>query len=147
MPICSLVMGGSFELKREWAKSLMMRMGLSKRMATTQSSLSKLDFDEVREVYLNDVLSIMVMEDIPIPLLKNWDQTGTHFVPTSQWTMDFKGTRQVQIAGLSDELQMTLVHAGTATGEFLPPQLIYSGKTEKSLPKDVKFPSDWHLTT
>ena len=42
---------------------------------------------------------------------------------------------------------MTLVLAGTATGEFLPPQLIYSGKTEKSLPKDVKFPSDWHLTT
>lgn len=42
---------------------------------------------------------------------------------------------------------MTLVLAGTATGEFLPPELIYSGKTEKSLPKDVEFPSDWHLTT
>ena len=39
--------GGSIELKREWAKSLMMRMGLSKRKATTQSSLSKFDFDEV----------------------------------------------------------------------------------------------------
>ena len=83
---------GSVELKREWAKSLMMGMGLSKCKVTTQSSLSKFDYDEVQEVYLNDVLSRMVMEDIPIPLLINWDQTGTHFVPTSQWTMDFKGT-------------------------------------------------------
>ncbi len=37
--------------------------------------------------------------------------------------------------------------AGTASGEFVPPQLIYSGLTSKSLPKNVKFPSDWHLTT
>ena len=50
-------------------------------------------------------------------------------------------------AGLNDKRQMTMVLAGTASGEFLPPQLIYSGLTSKSLPKNVKFPSDWHLTT
>ena len=30
-------------------------------------------------------------------------------------------------------------------GHFLPPQLIYKGKTPKSLPS-VEFPSDWHVT-
>ena len=58
--------------------------------------------------------------------------------------MDVKGAHR---AGLNDKRQMTMVLAGTASGEFLPPQLIYSGLTSKSLPKNVKFPSDWHLTT
>ena len=42
---------------------------------------------------------------------------------------------------------MTVVLAGTASGDFLPPQLISSGHTLKSLPKNVNFPSDWHLAT
>ena len=31
------------------------------------------------------------------------------------------------------------------SGNFLPPQVIYSGKTPKCLPS-VKFPSDWSVT-
>ena len=31
------------------------------------------------------------------------------------------------------------------TGEFLPPQLIYQGKTSRCLPS-VEFPDDWHIT-
>ena len=31
-------------------------------------------------------------------------------------------------------------------GEFLPPQLIYKGKTKASLPSSVKFPEGWDLT-
>ena len=58
----------------------MKRMGLSKRKATTKSSLSKHNFVEVREVFLNDVASVVVMEDIPLSLIINWDQTGIHFV-------------------------------------------------------------------
>ena len=30
---------------------------------------------------------------------------------------------------------------------FLAPQLIYSGSTSKSLPRNVIFPSEWHVTT
>ena len=30
------------------------------------------------------------------------------------------------------------------TGDFLPPQLIYQGETQCSLPKN--FPADWHVT-
>ena len=92
---------------------LMQRMGLSKRKATTKSPLSKYDFEEVREIFLNDVSSVVLMEDIPLSLIINWDQTGV--VPVSQWTMEVKGARQVEIAGLSDKRQMTMVLAGTAS--------------------------------
>ena len=61
--------------------------------------------------------------------------------------MDVKGSRRVEIAGLNDKQQMTAIFAGTASGTFLLPQLIYSGSTEKSLPRNVQFPSDWDVTT
>ena len=33
----------------------------------------------------------------------------------------------------------------TMTGDFLPPQIIYQGKTKRCLPT-VDFPSDWDIT-
>ena len=61
--------------------------------------------------------------------------------------MEVEDARHVEIAGLNDKHQMTVVLPGTASEEFLPPQLIYPGLTSKSLPRNVKFPSDWNLTT
>lgn len=42
---------------------------------------------------------------------------------------------------------MTVVLAGTASGDFLPAQLIYSGTTMKCLPRSVRFPGEWHITS
>ena len=55
------------------------------------------------------------------------------------------GSQRVEIAGIDDKRQITAVFGGTSTGEFLPIQLIYKGKTRKSLPSN-NFPSDWHVT-
>lgn len=63
--------GGSLSLRKNWAKSIMRRMGLSKRKATTKSTLSQYDFDKVRDIYLNDIASVAVMEDIPLSLIIN----------------------------------------------------------------------------
>ena len=60
--------------------------------------------------------------------------------------MEVKGAHRVEIAGLNDKHQMTMVLAGTASRDFLPLQLIYSGSTAKSLPQNVTFSCDWHLT-
>ena len=76
---------GPIELTRDWAKSVMKQMGLTKRKATTKSTLSQ----------YNDVSSIAVMEEIPQPLIINWDQTGTHFVPVSERTMEVKGSERI----------------------------------------------------
>ena len=62
-------------------------MGLSNHKATTKSSLSKQYFDDVCKLFLNDVLSVVVMEDILPSLIINWDQTGTisSQLPSGQW--------------------------------------------------------------
>ncbi len=56
-----------------------------------------------------------------------------------------EGSSRVEIVGLGDKRQITAVLACTLSGKFLPPQLIYSGKTCRYLPT-VSFPKAWHVT-
>ena len=59
--------------------------------------------------------------------------------------MEKEGSKRVQVIGADDKRQITAVFAGTVTGEFLPPQLIYQGTTTRCL-LSIKFPADWHIT-
>ena len=65
-------------------------------------------------------------------MIFNWDQTGLNLVPVSSWTMASKGSKRVEIQGLTDKQQITGVFCGTLLGEFLPLQLIYAGKLSPS---------------
>lgn len=55
------------------------------------------------------------------------------------------GAKRVDVAGLDDKRQITAVFGCTLTGDFLPPQLIYQGKTTVYHP-NTTFPEDWHIT-
>jgi hypothetical protein len=72
-------------------------------------------------------------------LVLNWDHTGIKYVPVGNWT---KGS---DIVGMHDKRQITAVFGCTMEGEFLPPQIIYGGKTVRCLPL-VKFPDSWDIT-
>ena len=81
------------------------------------------------------------MEDIPFDFIVNWDQTGV----LGSWTMEKEGSKRVEIAGVDDKRKITTVFAGSLAGDFLPPQLIYKGTTQRCLPT-IQFPPDWHVT-
>ena len=66
-------------------------------------------------------------------------------MPVSSWTMAAERSKQVEITGITDKRQSMAVFANTMSGNFLPLQIMYSGKTARSLPS-VKFPCDWHVT-
>ena len=137
--------GGHIALTKHWAKYLLQRMGFVKRRSSTKAKVSVSDFEKLKAQFAFDVEAVTEMEEIPGNLVINWDQTGIHYVPVSSWTMAKEGSKRVEIMGVDDKRQITAVFGGTATGDFLPPQLIYKGKTSKSLPS-VAFPSDWHIT-
>ena len=59
--------------------------------------------------------------------------------------MEQKGSKRVELAGLNDKRQITVVFCASLTSEFLPVQVIYLGKTTASLPRYV-FPDDWDIT-
>ena len=63
----------------------------------------------------------------------------------SSWTLAKEGSKQVAIAGIGDKWQFTVVFASTMSGDFLPPQVIYAGKTQRCVPS-FDFHSDWHVT-
>ena len=87
----------------------------------------------------------MDLEDTPHELILNWDQTVINYVPVSNWTMAKQGSKKVKIAEVDDKWQISVVLAGSLTGELLPLQLVYQGKTKQCFPQ-VKFPDDWLIS-
>ena len=136
--------GGPIDISKEWAKRLLRRMGLVKRQGTTKSKVNPTDFQMLKKQYLSDIRTKVYMEDIPVDLIINWDHTSLKYVPVSNWTMEHKGAKRVEIAGCNDKQQMTALFTCTLNGKFLPPQVIYAGKTPACLPK-VKFPDGWNV--
>ena len=61
------------------------------------------------------------MEDIPPEMIFNLDHTAISIVPGSSWTMELKGSKRVEIVGISDKRQITDIFCGTLAGGFLPP--------------------------
>lgn len=63
------------------------------------------------------------------------DQTGVHLVPSASWTYEKVGSSSVAIVGADDKRQITACVAATLDGILLPLQLIFQGKTDRSLPR------------
>ena len=136
--------GGPIELKKNWAKSILHRMGFVKRRRNTKAKVAVEQFEALKTQYLFDIKATVEMMEIPPELVINWNHTGIKIVPVSSWTMEKKGAKRVDIAGVDDKRQITAVFAATAVGDFLPVQLIYQGKTSASLPA-FTFPDDWSV--
>ena len=120
--------GGPVVLGKKWADSLLGRMGLVKRKATKAARKIPDDFADVKLAFLQRVASTVKETNIPFELIINWDQTGSKFVPASQWTLADEGAKQVDVVGVEDKREMTVLLAITLAGQLLPPQLL-SGAT------------------
>ena len=103
------------------------------------------DFERRKAEFLEQVRTTVVMEEIPPELILNWDQTGLGTVPASNWTLEQKGTKRVELIGITDKLQITVVFCGSLSGDFLPLQVTYQGKTSRCHPH-YQFQPDWHIT-
>jgi len=59
--------------------------------------------------------------------------------------MEVEGSKRVDLVGKDDKRLITACFAGTMEGDYLPPQLVYEGKTSCCLPQ-VDFSDGWHVT-
>ena len=131
-------------LTKAWAKYLLRRMNFVKWKATTKAKVNVEHFEEVRQEFLLEIRNVVIMDEIPLDLVINFDQTGINYIPVSSWTMEVEGAKRVEVAGKDDKRQITAVFAGSMTGDFLPPQLVFKGKTERCLPQ-YQFPESWDI--
>ena len=101
--------------------------------------------EEVRTQFHNDIASTVVKYNILDELILNIDQTLSKFVPTENVTMAETGSKHVSRKGGNDKRGITVTLPETITGKILPFQLIYTGKTARSLPS-VEFPNGFCLS-
>ena len=118
------------------------RMGFVKRRASTKAKVSVEDFEKKKKQFLLDIKATVTLEDIPLDLIINWDQTGMHYVPVSSWTMAKERSKRVGICAIDNKRQLT---GCSMTGDFLILQLAYQGRTDKCHPF-FQFPSHWDIT-
>ena len=60
-------------------------------------------FQELKEVFLVDIVAEVIMNDIPDELIFNWDQTGLSIIPTGEWTMEKRGEKVIKISHSDDK--------------------------------------------
>ena len=142
----SLLAGdGKVKLTKDWAKYLLNKMGFVKRKATTKAKVDVKEFEEIKKLFLLDVKNVAQMDEIIEDMIVNWDQTGVNYVPISSWTMEVEGSKRIELIGKDDKRQLTVLFAGLLSGDLLPIQIVYQGKSSTCLPK-FNFPDTWHVT-
>ena len=105
--------GGGISLTKDWAKSLLHRMGMVKRRAITKAKVSVDEFEKLKADFFLDIKNVVYMDEIPPALIINWDQTGINYVPVGSWTTEVEGTKRVEIIRKDDnanELNIFLYH-------------------------------------
>lgn len=80
------------------------------------------------------IAATMEMHKVHPALVINMDQTGVHLVPSSSWTYEKKNSSSVAVVGADDKRQITVCLASSLNGDLLPLQLVFQGKTPRSLP-------------
>ena len=126
----SLTHLANFDMPRSWVHSIYKRMGYKARAGTTSRPPVPLGlFSESRFEYLSSILETVEQYAIPPQLIFNADQTSCSYVSVGKMTMAKKGDKSIPIKGLTDKRNITLTFVVSFTGEFLPMQIIDSGKT------------------
>ena len=114
-------------------------MNLVKRRGTQTARKLPEDFEKLKSEYLDKIAKCVKEYNIPHELIINFDQTGLKMVPTSEWTLQEKGSKDCSIVALDDKREITGVVGISLTGSLLPFQLIYKGTTDRCHPS-YKFP-------
>uniref|UniRef100_A0A1X7SRZ0 Uncharacterized protein n=1 Tax=Amphimedon queenslandica TaxID=400682 RepID=A0A1X7SRZ0_AMPQE len=67
--------GGPIVITTGWAKSVLYRLNFLKRRGSSAAKITFSNF-ELKQQYLFDFKSVVVMDEIPQKLIFNWDHTG-----------------------------------------------------------------------
>ena len=131
--------GGNLVFTDKWARGVLEKLTWSKRKGTTGKVA------EEKFTFQRNISALVSEHDIPPSLIINIDQIPLSYVNTGKYTFTFTGAKNIPIKRVDDTRQITATLAVSCTGEFLSIQLIYTGKTERSLSK-YSFPPSFSVT-
>ena len=144
--------GGTLSLNKDWARQILYRMEtrgekLVRRMGTTAKiPVAPGILREVKLDYQRKYQMLQIHHSIPKELSINFDKIPLPYVCATKHTFEKQGSKQVPLVGKGKTKQITGTFAISQSGEFLPKQLIYEGKTTRCLPKNLIFPKGFNIT-
>jgi hypothetical protein len=93
------------------------------------------DFEELKQDYIRIGSIILNDHSIPPQLVYGLDETSVQFVSQKSRTKCRKGEKKVRVAGIGeDKACITVPLCIKESGEVLPPQYIFTGKTNRCHP-------------
>ena len=118
------------------AKSFSFASVLLERFATTgKVEIPEGVKREAELLYITDIVNLIETHNIPESMVLNLDQMPLKYVPCGNTTLAQKSSSTVPIRGVSDKRMTTGTFTISLDGKVLPMQLIYGGKTDRSIPK------------
>ncbi len=120
------------ELTVHWARALLKKMKWTKRKVTTDR---KLTLEELSAAANEAKILVEEMDGYHPDLVLEMDETLAPWAPMDDSTYAPKGESKVSIQGHNDKRGNTATITITRSGKLLPLQLIWSGKTKRSIPK------------
>lgn len=146
--------GGSCDFGVPWAQRFFKRHDLRSRVVTTKYRETPADFEKKEKEFLDVLSDTLAQYNVPDKLVVAMDETGQQLVPSSAKTRAAKGAKKIRLQGMEkNKAQITVSITVVETGEMLPPQLIWKGKTPRChSPAPVPFQgyhdhSDTHWQT
>ena len=144
--------GGHLKFSDNWAKQILYKvMKDGKKMVDRMGNTASMPVDsailsEVKIDFQRKIKHVYEEHNIPDDLILNFDQTPLAYICGSNRAMDFQGATSVPIVGKGKKQQITGTFTITKRGICLPMQLMYKGKTDRSLPSGSNFPDGFDLT-
>ena len=144
--------GGHLSLLNDWARKVLyfvytLGQKMTRRIATTaRIPVAPALLAETKLDFQHKIRESQSWHSIPEDLITNFYQTPLPYVVTGNSTLNETGTKSLPLQGKGKKKQITGTFAVSMTGDFLPMQLIYEGKTPRCLPKDVDVvftPNHW----
>ena len=97
---------------------------------------------EAKLIFQHQIVDLIERHSIPPSLVMNFDQTPLQYASITNQTLSRKGSKHVAVNGLSFKKSITATFGITL---ILPKQVIYGGKTQRSLSR-VKFPDSFSFS-
>jgi hypothetical protein len=126
----------SFRCSDSWARRFVLKE-LQWVMRKPTKASQKVPADADDQIELSFFRHVLTFRDAPIqhPAFRvNMDQTQVIYQMGGGLTFDVIGVSQVPVLGLEEKRAFTLVVAVSASGDLLPFQAIFQGKTNQSTP-------------
>ena len=144
--------GGHLQFTDNWARNVWNEVQPSeKKMVKRMATTSKIPVDsrllkERQLTFQRKIQGLIKWYDTPKELVLNFDQTPLSYITVGNNTLEFEGAKSVPVKGKGKGKQITGTFTVSATGRFLPVQLIYPGKTNRCHPQGIEFPPGFDVT-